>query len=101
MRVNANPFSPEYDRPGFSRVEIFTKPGSETLRGQAFAQFNDRFLNSRNPLLAEAGAVPHAILWTESRRPAAPEQSFVHAGMSSIARIDENGVVLATMLDPT
>src|SRR5947208_2084944 len=28
VRINANPFSPEFDRPGFSRVEIFTKPGS-------------------------------------------------------------------------
>ncbi len=28
IRVNSNPFSPEYDRPGFGRVEIFTKPGS-------------------------------------------------------------------------
>ena len=30
VRVNSNPFSPEYDRPGFARVEIFTKPGSES-----------------------------------------------------------------------
>ena len=50
-----------------------------TLRGQAFAQFNDRILNSRNPLLTEAAPLPHATLWTESQRPDAPEQSFVHA----------------------
>ena len=29
VRINANPFSPEYDRPGFSRIEVFTKPGSD------------------------------------------------------------------------
>jgi carboxypeptidase family protein len=31
IRINQNPFSPEYDRLGFSRIEILTKPGSGTL----------------------------------------------------------------------
>ena len=30
VRINSNPFSPEYDRPGFARIEIFTKPGSDS-----------------------------------------------------------------------
>ena len=59
VRINANPFSPEYDRPGFARIEIFTKPGSDFLRGQAFAQYNDQFLNSRNPLLAQSTRPPY------------------------------------------
>src|SRR5919107_36227 len=25
IRINANPFGPEHDRPGFSHVEVFTK----------------------------------------------------------------------------
>ncbi|PYQ01722.1 MAG: hypothetical protein DMF82_18495, partial [Acidobacteria bacterium] len=33
IRLNANPFSAEYDRPGFGRIEIFTRPGSDKLRG--------------------------------------------------------------------
>src|ERR1051326_866146 len=41
VRINANTFSSEYDRPGFSRIEFLTKPGSNSLRGQAFTQFND------------------------------------------------------------
>ncbi len=61
IRINANPFSPEYDRPGFSRVEIFTKPGSETFHAQAFTQFNDRVLNSRSPLLAQSGRPPYRV----------------------------------------
>ena len=27
-----NPFSPEYDKLGFGRIEIFTKPGSDKFR---------------------------------------------------------------------
>ena len=49
IRINSNPFSAEYDRIGFGRVEIFTKPGSDRLRGQLFGNFNDESLNARNP----------------------------------------------------
>lgn len=49
IRINQNPFSAEYDRLGFGRIEILTKPGSDKWRGQAFFNFNDESLNSRNP----------------------------------------------------
>ena len=38
VRINSNPYSTEYDRPGFGRIEIFTKPGSDKIRGQLFFQ---------------------------------------------------------------
>src|SRR5436190_4183211 len=49
IRINSNPFSSEYDRLGFGRIEILTKPGSDRFRGQMFFNFNDDALNSRNP----------------------------------------------------
>ena len=49
IRINSNPFSAEYDRLGFGRIEILTKPGSDKFRGSAFFNFNDARLNSRNP----------------------------------------------------
>ena len=49
IRINQNPFSAEYDRLGFGRIEILTKPGSDKWRGNAFFNFNDESLNSRNP----------------------------------------------------
>ncbi len=48
IRINQNPFSAEYDRLGFGRVEILTKPGTDKFRGQVFGTFNDESLNSRN-----------------------------------------------------
>lgn len=36
VRINSNPYSTEYDRPGFGRIEILTKPGSDKFRGQLF-----------------------------------------------------------------
>jgi hypothetical protein len=49
VRINQNPFSSEYDRLGFGRIEILTRPGADKFRGNAFFNFNDESLNSRNP----------------------------------------------------
>ena len=62
VRINSNPYSTEYDKPGFGRIEIFTKPGSDNFHGQAFFQFNDQYFNSRNPLLTENTRAPYRNL---------------------------------------
>jgi hypothetical protein len=49
IRINSNPFSAEYDKVGFGRIEIFTKPGTDKLRGSAQFNFGDNALNARNP----------------------------------------------------
>ncbi len=49
IRINSNPYSAEYDRPGFGRIEILTKPGTDKFRGQVNFNFNNQELNSRNP----------------------------------------------------
>lgn len=49
IRINQNPFSSEYDRLGYGRIEIFTKPGADKIRGQAHLTFGDSVFNSRNP----------------------------------------------------
>ena len=49
IRINSNPFSAEFDRLGFGRVEILTRPGTDKVRGQAFFNFGDESLNSRDP----------------------------------------------------
>ena len=41
FRTNQNPFSAAYDRVGFGRIEVFTKPGSDKFRGEAFFNFGD------------------------------------------------------------
>ena len=49
IRINQNPFSAEFDRIGFGRIEILTKPGTDRLRGQLFVQGNDKNFNTGNP----------------------------------------------------
>lgn len=36
IRINSNPFSSEYDKLGFGRIEIFTKPGTDKFHGQGY-----------------------------------------------------------------
>jgi hypothetical protein len=52
IRVNQNPFSSEYDKIGYGRVEILTKPGSQQLHGTLAAYGNSSELNSGNPMLS-------------------------------------------------
>src|SRR5229473_5739669 len=49
IRINQNPFSPEYDTLGYGRIEIFTKPGAEKYHGTIDYSFGKDFWNSRNP----------------------------------------------------
>ncbi len=51
IRINSNPFSSEFDSPGFGRVEILTRPGTDNLHGTALVQYGNRDFDSRNPLL--------------------------------------------------
>ena len=52
IRLNSNPFSSEYDTPGFGRIEIFTKPGANTWHGSFSANENQQALNTKNPFAA-------------------------------------------------
>lgn len=49
IRVNQNPFAPEFDAIGYGRTEILTKPGKDRLRGQIFFNYGNAIFNSRNP----------------------------------------------------
>jgi hypothetical protein len=49
IRVNQNPYSAEYDRLGFGRIEILTKPGTDKLHGQFMIQGNDSNFNTSDP----------------------------------------------------
>jgi hypothetical protein len=48
VRINANPFAAEFSEPGHARIEIITKPGSDTFHGGFRLNFNDEALNARN-----------------------------------------------------
>ncbi|MCU1306201.1 MAG: Oar protein [Acidobacteriaceae bacterium] len=49
IRINTNPFSSQFDRIGFGRIEVFTKPGTDKFHGQFSFNDNDSALNGKNP----------------------------------------------------
>jgi hypothetical protein len=59
IRINQNPFSTEYDKLGYGRIEIFTKPGTDKFHGQFQVVGNSSGLNTRNPFLGDAPQAPY------------------------------------------
>src|SRR5712671_387630 len=49
IRINQNPFSAQYDRMGYGRIEILTKPGTDLFHGQFWVMGNTTAFNSKNP----------------------------------------------------
>ena len=99
IRINRNPFSAEYERLGYGRIEIFTKPGTDKIRGQAFFNFSDESLNARNPFARSRA--PY-----QSRRYGGNLSGPIITGKASFffdfqrSETDENDVINAVILDP-
>lgn len=49
VKINQNPFSPEYDKLGYGRIEITTKTAADRYHGLAYFNFGDSIWNSRDP----------------------------------------------------
>jgi hypothetical protein len=48
VRINNDPYSAEFTRPGRGRIEIITKPGSPNFHGEANFIFRDAVFNAKN-----------------------------------------------------
>jgi len=51
IRVNQSPFSAEYDRLGYGRIEVFTKPGTDRFHAQLMFLANSNVLDAVSPFL--------------------------------------------------
>jgi hypothetical protein len=98
IRINQNPFSAEYDKLGYGRIEIFTKLGTDQFHGQVQVSGNDSAFNSRNPF---AGTEPgyDSVLYNGSvGGPLGKNASFFFSAQRR--DINDVGVVSAVTLDP-
>jgi len=107
IRINQNPFSAQYDRLGYGRVEVFTKPGTDKFHGQFNLQGVTSALNSGNPLL-NAFNTPSQPVQTQPpyhtifvlgniTGPLTKNASFTLSG--SHRAIQDNNLVNATILN--
>ena len=97
IRVNQNPYSAEFDRLGFGRIEILTRPGTDRFRGQMMFGASDAILNARNPLLSTKPDFQSKQVSASLGGPLSKKSSF-NVDFERRA-IDENAVVVATILD--
>jgi hypothetical protein len=98
VRLNQNPFAPEYDKVGLGRIEIFTKPGSDAYHATITYNLGTDLWNSRNPYAAQKA--PFLLQETENTfsGPLTKRSSFT----LDISRqaVDNGSVSNGVTLDP-
>jgi len=99
IRINQNPFSPEYDHIGFGRIDIFTKPGTDKFRGTFFYNFANQFWNSRNPYSAEKADLSLDEFGGNVSGPLGKRMSFTMDLQDHI--VDNGSIVNAVTLNPS
>ena len=100
IRINQNPFSSEFDRLGFGRIEILTKPGTDEFSGEAEFEFEDEIFNSRNPFATNRAPFQVRTIEGNFSGPVVQKRAsfFVDAGYE---HTDNNSLIKAVVLDPS
>lgn len=100
VRLNSNAWSAEYDRIGFGRVDITTKPGTDSLHARLFFNFNDESFNSRNPFAPNRAPFQSRLYGGSLSGPIKKKKSSYFLDFER-REIADNVVVNALILDPT
>lgn len=98
VRINQNPFSPEYDTLGYGRIEILTKPGGETFHGSLYNNFGDSFWNSANPYASQKAPFFLDEYGGNLEGSLSNKASFFLA--ADAAAINNGAIINGTTLDP-
>ncbi|MGA8234707.1 MAG: carboxypeptidase regulatory-like domain-containing protein [Candidatus Acidiferrales bacterium] len=100
IRINQNPFSSEYDKLGYGRIEIFTKPGTDQWHGNIQVQGNDSEFNTPNPFAHGTEPDYYSTLYNGSiGGPLGKKASIFFSGQ--YRDINDVSVIDAEILDPT
>jgi hypothetical protein len=98
IRVNQNPFTAEYDRIGFGRIDISLRPTTEEFHGEAEFYFTDESLNSRNPFATNRAPFQTRNIFGSLSGPLVSKRASFYAAVAREA-VDSNSIVNATILD--
>jgi len=98
IRVNQNPFAPEFDSIGSGRVEILTRPGLNKFHGSAAFNYGNGTLNSRNPYAIEKA--PFGLKEFSGNLSGALSSKGSFYVDFSDRRIDSGSVIRGVVLDP-
>jgi len=98
IRINQNPFSAEFDRLGFGRIEILTKPGSDRYRGSVYFNETNGALDSRNPFVSNKPDYSNRNFGGNVGGPLNKRSSFFFDFQRR--QIDDNALTNAFYVDP-
>lgn len=95
IRINSNPFSAEFDKLGYGRIQIFTKPGTDKFHGQGYYNISDDIWDSRNPYLQVNPPFRTQLFGGNVSGPLGKKASF----FIDVERrqINDNGIVTASI----
>ena len=99
IRINQNPFSSQYDKLGYGRIEIFTKPGTDQTHGQLMMNGNSSAFNALNPFIDETPGYYSEIFNGNVSGPIGKKASYFFTVQQR--DIDNVSVVAAQVLSPT
>jgi Carboxypeptidase regulatory-like domain len=100
IRINSNPFSAEYDRMGFGRIEILTRAGTNTLHGRFRVQGNTSGFNTQNPFVVASNQAPYHSLNYDGNIGGSVWGKASYTFYAFHRNIDNSAVVNAIVLDP-
>ncbi len=104
IRINQNPFSAQYDKLGYGRIEVFTKPGTDKLHGNFQINGNPSQFNSADPLTKGYQPPYHTLfMFGNLTGPLNKNASYNLGGTYRQIQDDEftNATILATAAAPT
>ncbi|HJT71999.1 MAG TPA: carboxypeptidase regulatory-like domain-containing protein [Terriglobales bacterium] len=98
IRINQNPFSAQYDKLGYGRIEIFTKPGTDQFHGQFFFNDTNAIFNSKNPYVPTKPDYNSEIFDGNLGGPINKKASFFID--ASRRNMNDFSAISATVIDP-
>lgn len=102
IRVNQNPFSAEYDKLGYGRIEIFTKPGLDKFHGQVMVMGNDKAFNTADRYASGSEIPPyHSEQFSVNLSGPIISKKASFSFNAERRNINDESVIFAQTLDPT
>jgi len=98
IRINQDPFAPEYDAIGYGRIDIVTKPGSDRYRAAVDYNLGDTVWNSRNPYSATKAPFLLNEFEGNGGGPLGRRASFILDAQHNM--VNNGSVVNALIVDP-
>ncbi len=99
IRINQNPFSAEYDKLGYGRIEILTKPGTDQFHGQFMVDGNSSAFDALSPFAPDQPPFHSELFNGSISGPLSKKASFFFT--AQIRDINDSNIVNAVVPNPS